>query len=242
VNLPSLSGRTSEASPVAGARTPTLPRVNLLPPEIHEAARFRRFQLAMVGAGVGAVAVVAALAFNAHSGVNSAKADLATANNQHAALQTQVNGLQSVADVYSQVAAKKAMLSHAMGPEIRWSFYLTDLSLKIPQNVWLTNLTATEQATGAAPTTAAASLVPAGIGSITVTGQAFSHDDVATWLAQLTAASLVRVYEVAGQTYGELTGWERHQRIDNRLAVVLATEPAPIKRLRCTAHAPDANY
>ena len=182
MNLPSLSGRTSEASPVAGARTPTLPRVNLLPPEIHEAARFRRFQLAMVGAGVGAVAVVAALAFNAHSGVNSAKADLATANNQHAALQTQVNGLQSVADVYSQVAAKKAMLSHAMGPEIRWSFYLTDLSLKIPQNVWLTNLTATEQATGAAPTTAAASLVPAGIGSITVTGQAFSHDDVATWL------------------------------------------------------------
>jgi hypothetical protein len=42
-----------------------------------------------------------------------------------------------------------------------------------------------------------------------------TNDDVATWLAQLTAASLVRVYEVAGQTYGELTGWERHQRIDN---------------------------
>jgi hypothetical protein len=40
-------------------------------------------------------------------------------------------------------------------------------------------------------------------------------DDVANWLGQLTTAGLVRVYEVAGQTYGELTGWERHQRIDN---------------------------
>ena len=181
MNLPSLSGRTSEAPAVAGPRTPTLPRVNLLPPEIHEAARFRRFQLAMVAAGVGAVAVVGALAFNAHQGVNSAKTDLATAQSQHAALQTQLSGLQSVSDVYSQVAAKKAMLSHAMGPEIRWSFYLTDLSLKIPQNVWLTNVSATEVA-GAAPTTAASTVVPAGIGTVNFNGMAFSHDDVATWL------------------------------------------------------------
>jgi len=36
---------------------PEMPRVNLMPPEIAEAARFRRFQLAMGGAVVGAVAV-----------------------------------------------------------------------------------------------------------------------------------------------------------------------------------------
>ena len=179
-----MPGRTSEAPAGAGQRTPTLPRVNLLPPEIHEAARFRRFQLAMVAAGVGAVAVVGALAVSAHSGVNSAKADLATAQAQHTSLQTQLNGLQSVADVYSQVAAKKAMLTQAMGPEIRWSFYLTDLSLKIPQSVWLTNVTATEQAGGAAPTTAG-SVVPAGVGTVNFTGTAFSHDNVATWLDAL---------------------------------------------------------
>jgi|tagenome__1003787_1003787.scaffolds.fasta_scaffold20979335_6 hypothetical protein len=47
-----------------------------------------------------------------------------------------------------------------------------------------------------------------------------TNDDVATWLGQLTAAGLVRVYEVEGQTYGELTGWERHQRIDNARRLV----------------------
>lgn len=167
-----------------------MPRVNLLPPEIREAATFRRFQLAMVAAGVGAVAIVGALTFAAHQSVSHAKTDLAAAQAQQTSLQSQLAGLQSVRDVYSQVAAKKAMLAQAMGSEIRWSYYLTDLSLKIPQNVWLTNVTATEQATAspaaspaAAPAAApAAGLVPAGIGSVAFTGVAFSHDDVATWL------------------------------------------------------------
>jgi Tfp pilus assembly protein PilN len=166
-----------------------MPRVNLLPPEIREAATFRRFQLAMVAAGVGAVAIVGALTFAAHQSVSHAKTDLAAAQAQQTSLQSQLAGLQSVRDVYSQVAAKKAMLAQAMGSEIRWSYYLTDLSLKIPQNVWLTNVTATEQATASPAATPAAApaagVVPAGIGSVAFTGVAFSHDDVATWLDAL---------------------------------------------------------
>src|SRR5438270_13910164 len=75
------------------------------------------------------------------------------------------------------------MLTQAMGQEIRWSYYLTDLSLKVPDHVWLTNVTATETAGSASPTAAAAtSIVPAGIGTVTFSGTAFSHDDVASWL------------------------------------------------------------
>jgi Tfp pilus assembly protein PilN len=192
VNLPSIPGRAQEA-PTVGLQVPKLPRVNLLPPEIQEAARFRRFQLAMVAAGVGAVAIVAALGVSAHSGVSHASADLAQANAQQASLQSQLSGLQSVRDVYNQVAAKKAMLSQAMGSEIRWSYYLTDLSLKVPDHVWLTSVTATEAGTPggttSAPTTTAAAgsagasaLLPAGVGTVTFAGTAFSHDDVATWL------------------------------------------------------------
>jgi Tfp pilus assembly protein PilN len=187
VNLPSLSGRTAQAPSVEAARTPVLPRVNLLPPEILEAARFRRFQLAMVAAGVGAVAIVGALDYNAHKGVSSARADLASAQSTQSNLQNQKAGLQSVQDVYDQVAAKKAMLAQAMGSEIRWSYYLTDLSLKVPDHVWLTNVTATETVAGAgaAPAPAVASVLPAGIGTVSFSGTAFSHDDVATWLDAL---------------------------------------------------------
>lgn len=174
---------------VVGTGTRALPRVNLMPPEIAEAAKFRRFQLAMVGAGLAAIAVVGALTYSAHQSVSHAKSTLATAQAQQTSLQNELTGLQSVRDVYTQVAAKKAMLSQAMSPEIRWSYYMTDLSLKIPQNVWLTSVTASEQGTtSAAPSASAAaatSVLPAGIGTVTFAGTAFSHDDVATWLDAL---------------------------------------------------------
>ena len=189
MNLPNLPGRAPEAPSVDATRTPTLPRVNLLPPEIQEAARFRRFQLAMIATGVGAVAIVAALGVSAHSSVNQAKTALSEAQSQHASLESQLAGLQSVRDVYDQVAAKKAMLTQAMGPEIRWSYYLTDLSLKVPDHVWLTSVTASETpaptAGGAASAAVASPLVAPGIGSVTFVGTAFSHDDVATWLDTL---------------------------------------------------------
>lgn len=174
------------AAPVAATGAVRLPRVNLLPPEIAAAARFRRFQLAMVGAGVAAVVVVAGLGYNAHQGVSSAQSDLAAQQARATTLKSQLAGLQSVKDVYTQVAAKKAMLAQAMGPEIRWSYVMTDLSLKVPQNVWLTTMTATEQATPAAPGSAAATAGTAtGIGTVTFAGTAFTHDDVATWLEML---------------------------------------------------------
>src|SRR5436305_11153156 len=98
---------SSEVTPgVVGTSSVRLPRVNLLPPEIAEAARFRRFQLAMAGAGVAAVAIVAGLTYSAHSGVTSAKSQLASAQAEHAQLQTQLDSLASVRDVYAQVAAK----------------------------------------------------------------------------------------------------------------------------------------
>jgi Tfp pilus assembly protein PilN len=195
VTLPNTTGPNVEnvtavpTQPVGTAKTGTLAVVNLLPPEIHEAAKFRRLQFALAGVGLGAVAVVGALAYQAHHSVSAANDQLAQAQAQQTSLQSQRNGLQSVRDVYDQVAAKKAMLSRAMGNEVRWSYYLTDLSLRVPSNVWLTNMTATESvpgATGTAPPPSGASPVLAtGIGTVQFSGVAFTHDDVATWLDAL---------------------------------------------------------
>lgn len=158
------------------------PHVNLMPREIAEAAKFRRFQFAMGATLLGAVVAVAGLTYQAHHGVAAAKQQLATSTTQHAQLQQQLASLQSVQDVYDQYTAKQAILQQAMGDEIRWSFYLEDLSLKVPSNVWLTNVSATETTSGASASASAAPGTTAGIGSITFTGVAFSHDDVATWL------------------------------------------------------------
>lgn len=165
----------------------TLPSVNLMPAEIAEAARFRRFQLAMGAAVVGAIAIVGALYVHDKSAVSDAQSQLTAAQAAHTAAQNQLNSLSSVSDVYAQVAAKEAMVTQAMGQEVDWSTYLSDLSLRIPDNVWLTNLQVTQNATGLTATAPppAGSLTPASIGTITFGGVAFSHDDVATWLDML---------------------------------------------------------
>lgn len=179
------------AQPVGTAKTGTLASVNLLPPEIFEAARFRKLQFGLAGVGLAAIAVVGALTYQAHHSVSAANDQLTQAQSAQTTLQTQLSGLQSVRDVYAQVAAKQTMLTHAMGNEIRWSTYLTDISLRVPSNVWLTNMTATEtgalatSAPGAAPAGGASPLTAGGIGTVQFSGVAFSHDDVATWLDAL---------------------------------------------------------
>ena len=168
------------------AGAPVMPRVNLMPPEIAEAAKFRRFQLAMGGAVVAAIAVVGLLYSQAHHSAATAKSQLEQSQARHTELASQLAGLQSVQDVYTQVASKQATLAQAMGNEIRWSSYLNDLSLRMPDHVWLTSVTATETPTSAVSTVpSAVGTTSGGLGNVTFGGVAFSHDDVATWLESL---------------------------------------------------------
>lgn len=163
-----------------------LPSVNLLPPEIAEAARQKRAQVAMGLAVAAAVVVVGGLYVQAHQSVNAANNQLATAQQQQTRLQAQVASYREVTQIDAQVSAREALLTEAMGQEIQWSTYLNDLSLKIPANVWLTNISATEGAgSGAASSPSSLAGAAATVGSISFTGNAMTHDDVATWLESL---------------------------------------------------------
>lgn len=163
--------------------SPDLPRVNLLPGEIEERRRFRQIQAGMGGAVVAAAVIVGALYVAAHHGVQSAQKNLDAANTEHAQLRAQAASLQHVSDVYDQVSQRQAMLTTARAGEVHWSRYLNDLSIKIPDNVWLTNLTITE-GTSSTPS-ASTPTTGNSIGSITFSGVAFSHNDVANWLDSL---------------------------------------------------------
>lgn len=166
--------------PLVGSGLVTLPRVNLLPPEIAERRRFRRIQYGL-GAGVLAAAGIVALLFvSASASVGSANEELTTANAENARLQAETATYADVAAIYAQAAAAEVMLTEAMGQEVRYSRFLSDLSLSIPENVWLKSLTFAQ---GETPP-AVGSTEP-GIGTVTVTGVGFSHEDVAVWLESL---------------------------------------------------------
>jgi Tfp pilus assembly protein PilN len=168
----------------------TLPRVNLLPPEIGEQRRFRKVQ-AGLGAGVlAAVGVVVALTLLASAAVSDAQGDVDAATAERAQLQEQQAQYAEVPLVYAQVEAAEAQLGQAMGKEVRWSYFLNDLSLKVPGKVWLTSMTVTQNVEDAAA--AAVVAVPAtgtylttGIGTVTFQGNGYAHNDVAAWLDAL---------------------------------------------------------
>ena len=169
-------------------RLATLPRVNLLPPEIEQARRFKKVQ-AGLGLGVLAAAgVVGVLVLAANGQVNDAQSDLDTQTAQGTALQGEVAKYAEVPVVYAEVDAAKAQLTQAMGREIRWSGFLNDLSILTPGKVWLTQVSVTETVEPgplAAPVVGATTYGTANIGTLKFEGKGYTHNDVAAWLKAL---------------------------------------------------------
>jgi Tfp pilus assembly protein PilN len=175
-------------STLTTTRLSTLPRVNLLPPEIEQERSFRRTQLGLGAGIVASLGVVAALFLAANSQVATAEGELADSKRETAQLDARTAEYSQVPLVYSQVEAARAQLELAMGKEIRWSFYLNDLSLKIPNKVWLKSMTVavTEATPGGVPAAAGTdSYIDPGLGSVNFAGLARRHNDVAAWLDSL---------------------------------------------------------
>jgi Tfp pilus assembly protein PilN len=168
--------------PDVRAAAASLPRVNLLPPEVGEERRLRRTQRTVAVAGLAVVAGVGLVYAEARDGVAHAQSQLASSQAHANELQSQLARFVPVDRVYAQVAAMQADYQTAMAPDIDWATYLNNLSLTIPSGVWLDSITANETAAASSTTGAASSVVPTGIGTITFTGTAFRHDDVADWL------------------------------------------------------------
>jgi Tfp pilus assembly protein PilN len=162
----------------------SVPRVNLMPPEIAAGARLRQIQMLM---GVGvllAVVVVALLYMHEHSKVSGAQSQLTAAQDAQAGLNSKLATLSSVSETFAAVQAKQGLLTSALGGEVRWSYVLSDLSLRIPHNVVLTTMSASETTLSAAPTPASDPAATP-IGTMTFSGSALRHDDVAAWLDSL---------------------------------------------------------
>lgn len=159
-----------------------LPSVNLLPPEVLERERLGRVRLGVGGAALVTLGVLGALYVGAAGSVTSAERSLDEARDEQRRLQAETGRFAEVTAVQAQVEQAESMLVQAMGEEVRWSRFLDDTALTVPERVWLTTLSFSQSAPGAAGSQQPAD---AGIGRVALSGVARSHEDIAVWLEKL---------------------------------------------------------
>ena len=155
--------------------------VNLLPRE--EAKRSFAAKRGVVFGGVAgaalATAVLASMTLSAGGTVNAKQDELDTLRAQIAAVPppTPVEDTSDDEALAAEKGARIGALSAALSGRVAWDRVLRQVSLVLPEDVWLTNLTAV------APADAAASEA-AGSG-FTIVGSTYSQNGVARFLSRL---------------------------------------------------------
>jgi Tfp pilus assembly protein PilN len=186
--------------------------VNLLPPEIQERTKVRRLTAALVMAGASVVVLLGLVFVLQSTRLSQVQDDLATQNQQNAALQADIDELAQYQTLQDQVAAREVLATAALQDQVLWSGVLHDISAVIPQHAWLTSLTGSVSAAAAVPPVAApaapaeqtapaegsteeaaaepvapAPVDPAStlVGAIQFQGATFTQPTVAVWLTRL---------------------------------------------------------
>jgi Tfp pilus assembly protein PilN len=150
--------------------------VNLLP---RDDARSKSRQtnpvvLGGVIAGVAATAILAAAFLTVSAGLADKQERLDAAQSELDATPVPPPADTSAATLQQEKGQRVVALSTVLGRRVAWDRILRELSLVLPEDVWLSSLSAK------APSEAADA--PAGF---TVTGKTYSHDGVARLLARL---------------------------------------------------------
>jgi len=188
------------ATPLRRSDWASVPRVNLLPPEITQARRFVRLQRQLAAVVLVAVTGCAAGAWWAQTRVGSAQAELDAARSQTAGLQADKAKYAEVPQVSAQIDAALATREQAMAGDVLWSTYLNDVALATSTNVWLTSMSIGLAGTDATAASSSGPLAPAGVGSVQISGQASSLPDVAAWLESLDGIAGIKGSALASAT------------------------------------------
>jgi Tfp pilus assembly protein PilN len=163
-----------------------VPRVNLLPPEIIEARRFRRTQQGLAVAVVLTLAVAGATTLLAQLDVTRADSDLQVAQARTTTLRTQAAKYSEVTRVLAKVETAKAAREQVLGRDVLWFRFMNDLAVATPDNVDLSSMTVTIlDASTPGGSVSIDPLTPGGLGDVTFSGNATRFPDVATWLTSV---------------------------------------------------------
>jgi Tfp pilus assembly protein PilN len=170
--------------------------VNLLPPELRQRQAIRRTTSLVVVGALGVIALLGIFYFFQMQRLSGAQDDLAAQQAQNAQLRSQIDQLRPFANLQTELANKKALVTQLYQNEVSWSGALLDISRVIPDASYLTNvsgsLTATTQAAGAPvppPTPGQPTVSGSLIGNITFQGVADQTQTISTWLTRLEQVS-----------------------------------------------------
>ena len=192
-------------SPWAGQRL-NGPRVNLLPAAVIE----RRLVRQRAGMGAAAAILLAVLGLwlaLENRALADARQDAERERQVASGLRARRAELQPIADLDAQIAAARQLRSEVYAREIRFSGVMRDLSAIVPDDVWLTQLSATftnagastgtgataqpgPTAAGGQPSAAATPGSPGAgspVASITFTGAGLGHVDVGRFVRSLAS-------------------------------------------------------
>jgi Tfp pilus assembly protein PilN len=178
-------------------------QVNLLPSDVKERQLTRRLTAAVILA-VGAVMALLFVVFILQAAkLSDANHKLQAQEATNANLDSQILELKPFADLKAQVSNREALTATALDGQVLWSGVLRDVSMVIPDKVWLSGLVGSLNAPAQAPAPAApaapgatpspgttpppvvAPVGPALVGTIQFQGFADDHPSVAQWLTRL---------------------------------------------------------
>ena len=156
-------------------------QVNLLPPDILQAQRYRRLTSGVVVAGAVMVAAVFGYYLLQSNELSSVNDEIAAQEATNASIQASIAEKQKYADLQAEAQAQQQLLSAAYAGEVSFSALLMDFSRVIPSDAYVDSLAI--QADQAAGGTEGAT--PGLIGGITGGGQAVSIDTLSVFLTRL---------------------------------------------------------
>jgi Tfp pilus assembly protein PilN len=185
--------------------------VNLLPRQHIEQKRERPNAVVLVAAIGGAAVLLALVAgtlvasrsVNRESqALSSARAVLAVTPAHHVSATAQAFRQQ----VLTQREQRSLALASALSKRVAWDRILRRFSLVLPNDVWLTGLTATVPLDPAPVTPTTASALPAAATELNFQGYTYSQDSVARLLERLSVVPDLEDVQLQSSTSAQVSG------------------------------------
>lgn len=168
-----------------GTTARTLPKVNLLPPEVTAQNTFRRTQLILGGATLLVIAGLGAGWVGSMMQVGAAEEALAAEQVTAQELQAEEARYAEVPRVLSAIESVQNAQAQAMATDVAWYAQLDKVNQEFPEGLKFTSLSVTMNDAGAAADTGNPLAAPNTIGTMTVEGIGPDYVNVAAWLDAL---------------------------------------------------------
>jgi Tfp pilus assembly protein PilN len=119
-----------------------MPKVNLVPAEERQREFRRQFYIVPVAGALVMAGVMGGTYYYYNNQVSNSERQLQDIKSSNASLQKQVNELKGYEEVKNKKQAQLNIVTGLYGQRVRWSRTIGDLAFVIPDDVWLTSITA----------------------------------------------------------------------------------------------------